>query len=64
MAHRQWVVNASPLILLGKTDQIGLLGESAAADRFTEPDIEPWNTPSTRVNNAARALYRKITDRL
>jgi len=40
------------------------LGESAAADRFTEPDLEPWSTPSTRVNNAARALYWKIKDRL
>jgi len=40
------------------------LGESAAADRFTEPDIRPWSTPPTRVNNAARALYRKVIDKL
>ena len=26
MAHRRWVVNASPLILLGKTGHLGLLG--------------------------------------
>lgn len=31
------------------------LGESAAADRFTEPDREPWTTPRTRVISAARA---------
>ena len=35
MAHRQWVVNASPLILLGKTDQIGLLG--ALVDQIAIP---------------------------
>ena len=35
MAHRQWVVNASPLILLGKTDQLGLLG--ALADQIAIP---------------------------
>ncbi len=35
MAHRQWVVNASPLILLGKTDQIGLLG--ALIDQIAIP---------------------------
>ncbi len=33
MAFSRWVVNASPLILLGKTGQIGLL--SALAD--------PWD---------------------
>ncbi len=27
--HRSWVVNASPLILLGKTDYLGLLGALA-----------------------------------
>jgi len=35
MTHRQWVVNASPLILLGKTKQIGLLG--ALADQIAIP---------------------------
>lgn len=35
MAHRRWVVNASPLILLGKAEQIELLG--ALADRITVP---------------------------
>ena len=40
------------------------LGESAAADRFTESDRAPWTTPSTRVSNAARALYGKIAARL
>jgi hypothetical protein len=40
------------------------LGESAAADRFTESDAGPWTGPSTRVNDAARALYRRIADRL
>ena len=35
VAHRRWVVNASPLILLGKTDQLGLLG--ALADQFAVP---------------------------
>jgi predicted nucleic acid-binding protein len=29
MAHRRWVVNASPLILLGKVEQIQLLGALA-----------------------------------
>ncbi len=40
------------------------LGESAAADRFTEPDREPWTTPSTRVTSAARALYLRVADQL
>ena len=35
MAFSRWVVNASPLILLGKTGQIGLL--SALADRIAVP---------------------------
>jgi predicted nucleic acid-binding protein len=35
MASRQWVVNASPLILLGKTEQIGLLG--ALIDQIVVP---------------------------
>jgi predicted nucleic acid-binding protein len=30
MAHRPWVVNTSPLILLGKVEQIPLLGALAA----------------------------------
>ena len=36
------------------------LGESVAADRFTESDHQPWTTPSTRVSNAARELYRRV----
>ena len=40
------------------------LGESAAADRFTESDAAPWATPSARVTGAARALYRRIAERL
>jgi hypothetical protein len=36
------------------------LGESAAADRFTESDATPWETPSPRVNGAARALYVRV----
>jgi chromosome partitioning protein len=40
------------------------LGESVAADRFTEPDLKPWTTPSARVNSAARAIYRRIADQL
>jgi predicted nucleic acid-binding protein len=35
MAHRQWVVNASPLILLGKIGHLALLG--ALADQLTVP---------------------------
>jgi len=35
MAHRRWVVNASPLILLGKTEQLGVLG--ALADQIAVP---------------------------
>ena len=35
MAHRHWVVNASPLILLGKSGQLGLLG--ALAERIAVP---------------------------
>ena len=35
MAHRRWVVNASPLILLGKAEQIELLG--ALADLIAVP---------------------------
>ena len=35
MAHRCWVVNASPLILLGKSEQLGLLG--ALAERIAIP---------------------------
>ncbi len=35
MAPREWVVNASPLILLGKTDQLELL--SALADQIVVP---------------------------
>jgi hypothetical protein len=40
------------------------LGESVAADRFTESDRAPWTTPSARVTTAARALYRRIADQL
>ena len=42
------------------------LGESAAADRFTESDSDarPWTTPSTRVASAARALYLRVQARL
>ena len=35
MARRRWVVNASPLILLGKTNHLGLLG--ALADQVVVP---------------------------
>ena len=35
MAPKRWVVNASPLILLGKTDNLGLL--SALAGRIVVP---------------------------
>jgi len=35
MAHRRWAVNASPLILLGKADRLGLLG--ALADQIAVP---------------------------
>jgi predicted nucleic acid-binding protein len=35
MAPRRWVVNASPLILLGKTGHLGLLG--ALADQVAVP---------------------------
>jgi predicted nucleic acid-binding protein len=35
MALKRWVANASPLILLGKTDNLGLLG--ALADRVVVP---------------------------
>ena len=37
------------------------LGESIAADRLTESDVQPWKTPHTRVSNAARALYRRVS---
>lgn len=37
------------------------LGESVAADRLTESDRRPWTTPSTRVSNAARELYQRVT---
>jgi hypothetical protein len=40
------------------------LGESVAADRFTESDRAPWTSPSARVTTAARALYRRIADQL
>ncbi len=40
------------------------LGESAAADRFTESDTTPWITPSPRVNGAARSLYSRVAGRL
>ena len=40
------------------------LGESAAADRFTESDTAPWVTPSARVNSAARSLYSRVAARL
>lgn len=42
------------------------LGESAAADRFTESDTDahPWPVPSTRVSSAARALYLRVRERL
>jgi hypothetical protein len=33
MAHRRWVVNASPLILLGKVEQIQLLATTPVALR-------------------------------
>jgi len=36
MAPRRWVVNASPLILLGKTNHLGLLG--ALADQVVVPE--------------------------
>ena len=35
MAHKCWVVDASPLILLGKTGQLGLL--CALADQIAVP---------------------------
>jgi hypothetical protein len=35
MAPRRWVVDASPLILFGKSEQLGLLG--ALADRIAVP---------------------------
>ena len=35
MAHKRWVVNASPLILLGKTGHLGLLG--ALTDQIAVP---------------------------
>lgn len=35
MAHRRWVVNASPVILLGKIEEIPLLG--AMADQIAVP---------------------------
>ena len=35
MAPRRWVVNALPLILLGKTNHLGLLG--ALADQVVVP---------------------------
>ncbi len=35
MAHSRWVINASPLILLGKVDQIQLLG--ALAEQIAVP---------------------------
>lgn len=35
MTHRRWVVNASPLILLGKVERIQLLG--ALADQIAMP---------------------------
>lgn len=37
MAPRRWVVNASPLILLGKTNHLGLLG--ALADQVVVPEV-------------------------
>lgn len=40
------------------------LGESVAAERFTESDATPWTTPSTRVTTAARALYGRIAKQL
>jgi hypothetical protein len=40
------------------------LGDSAAADRFTESDKEPWTTPSTRVNNTARAFHLGVIQKL
>lgn len=40
------------------------LGESVAADRFTESDTGAWGTPSARVNSAARGLYGKISAKL
>ena len=40
------------------------LGESAAADRFTESDRDPWIAPNTRVTSAARALYLRVAAHL
>jgi MinD superfamily P-loop ATPase len=40
------------------------LGEGASADRFTESDLEPWQTPPARVNSAARALYSRVAQHL
>lgn len=40
------------------------LGESSAADRFSESDRAPWTTPSARVNSAARRLYQRVAAQL
>jgi len=40
MASDRWVVNASPLILLGKVEQIQLLG--ALAGEIAVPRSAPW----------------------
>lgn len=40
------------------------LGESVAADRFTESDTVSWRTPSPKVNNTARSLYSRVAARL
>jgi MinD superfamily P-loop ATPase len=40
------------------------LGETAAADRFTESDRQSWTTPSTRVNNTARAFHFGVIQKL
>ena len=40
------------------------LGDTAAADRFTESDRQPWITPTTRVNNTARAFHLGVIKKL
>jgi len=40
------------------------LGDTAAADRFTESDKAPWTTPATRVNNTSRAFHHGVIQKL
>ena len=59
MAYRRWVVNASPLILLGKVEQLRLLG--ALAEQVTSCDYAPLGTPCRQTRIRRKLVQKSLT---